>query len=132
MKDNGFAKCIADEDTRNVLKGEFQKIGFTALLFTDSRGIFQYYNLNRLWPLIEVALKNNLRDVNVAVEPVTIAEIYSHVYDGKVFVNELKKPVPHFDFHTIHTDILGGQNGYVLDKQTCLDDIKNFILDQIK
>lgn len=132
MQDNGFAKCIADEETRKVLKGEFQKIGFTALLFTDSRGIFQYCNLNRLWSLIEVALENNLRDVNVAVEPVTIAEIYSHVYDGKSFVNELNKPVPHFDFHTIHTDMLGGQNGYILDKQTCLDDIKNFILEQTK
>lgn len=132
MQDNGFAKCIANEETRKVLKGEFLKIAFTALLFTDSRGIFQYYNLNRLWALIEVALENNLHDVNVAVEPVTIAEIYSHVYDGKSFVNELNKAVPHFDFQTIHTDILGGQNGYILDKQTCLDDIKNFILEQTK
>lgn len=132
MQDNGFAKCVADDETRKVLKAEFQKIGFTALLFTDSRGVFQYYNLNRLWQLIETALDNNIRTVNVAVEPVTIAEIYSHVYDGKVFNNELNNPVPHFDFHTIHTDAFGGENGYILDKKTCLDDIKNFIHEQTK
>lgn len=132
MQDNGFAKCVADEETRKLLKSEFQKIGFTALLFTDSRGIFQYYNLNRLWSLIETALDNNIRTVNVAVEPVTIAEIYSHVYDGKSFNNELNKPVPHFDFHTIHTNVFGGKNGYILDKHTCLDDIKNFIHEQTK
>lgn len=130
MQDNGFAKCVADEDTRKVLKGEFQKKGFTALLFTDSRGIFQYYNLNRLWQLIETALYNNIRTVNVAVEPVTIAEIYSHVYDGKTFTNYLDKPVPHFDFRTVHTNVFGGENGYILDKKTCLDDIKRFIHEQ--
>lgn len=130
MQDNGFAKCVADEDTRKVLKGEFQKNGFTALLFTDSRGIFQYYNLNRLWQLIETALYNNIRTVNVAVEPVTIAEIYSHVYDGKTFTNYLDKPVPHFDFRTVHTNVFGGENGYILDKKTCLDDIKRFIHEQ--
>lgn len=130
MQDNGFAKCVADEDTRKVLKGEFQKNGFTALLFTDSRGIFQYYNLNRLWQLIETALYNNIRTVNVAVEPVTIAEVYSHVYDGKTFTNYLDKPVPHFDFRTVHTNVFGGENGYILDKKTCLDDIKRFIHEQ--
>ena len=130
MQDNGFAKCVADEDMRKVLKGEFQKIGFTALLFTDSRGIFQYYNLNRLWQLIETALYNNIRTVNVAVEPVTIAEIYSHVYDGKTFTNYLDKQVPHFDFRTVHTNVFGGENGYILDKKTCLDDIKRFIHEQ--
>lgn len=130
MQGNGFAKCVADEEKRKVLKGEFLKIGFSALLFTDSRGIFQYYNLNRLWQLIETALYNNVRTVNVAVEPVTIAEIYSHVYDGKAFINELNKPVPHFNFRTIHTNVFGGENGYILDKDTCLDDIKKFIYEQ--
>lgn len=127
MQDNGFAKCVANNETVNELRDEFQKIGFTALLFTDSRGIFQYYNLKRLWSLITVALENNLRVVNVAVEPVTTAEIYSYVYEGKEFVNELNKHIPHFDFRTIHTDVLGGYNGYILNKQTCLDDIKAYI-----
>lgn len=133
MQDNGFAKCSAsDIAIRKELKAEFQKIGFTALLFTDSRGIFQYFHLGQLWALIEKAMASDVRVLNVAVEPVTIEEIYSYVYDGKEFKNELNKPVPHFDFKTIYTDILGGKDGYILDKATCLKQIKDFFIEESK
>ena len=131
MQDNGFAKCTAvEKNLRKSLKSEFQRLGFTALIFTDSRGIFQYFHLGQLWALIEKALDANVRVLNVAVEPVTIAEIYSYVYDGKQFCNELNKPVPHFDFKTKYTDILGGKDGYILDKETCLKQIKEFIIEE--
>lgn len=133
LQDNGFAKCIATEkELRRELKSEFQKIGFTALLFTDSRGVFQYFNLAQLWSIIEKAIASNVRVLNVAVEPVTIAEIYSYVYDGKEFKNELNKPIPHFDFKTKYTTIFGGSNGYIIDKKTCLDQIKEFIIFESK
>ena len=129
LQDNGFAKCIStDKDLRKQLKAEFKKIGFTALLFTDSRGIFQYFNLSQLWSIIEKAMETKISVLNVAVEPVTIGEIYKYVYDGKEFENELNKPVPHFDFKTKYTDVLGGFNGYLIDKQTCLEQIKEFII----
>lgn len=129
LQDNGFAKCIAmEKGLRKQLKAEFMKIGFTALLFTDSRGIFQYFNLSQLWAIIEKAMDAKIHALNVAVEPVTIGEIYSYVYDGKIFKNELNKPVPHFNFKTKYTDVLGGRDGYLLDKQTCLEQIKEFII----
>ena len=129
LQDNGFAKCIATEkELRTQLKIEFKKIGFTALLFTDSRGIFQYFNLSQLWAIIEKAMESKIPVLNVAVEPVTIGEIYSYVYDSKEFKNELNKPVPHFDFKTKYTEVLGGYNGYLLDKQTCLEQIKEYII----
>lgn len=129
LLDNGFAKCITTEkDMRTQLKAEFKKLGFTALLFTDSRGIFQYFNLSQLWAIIEKAIESKIPVLNVAVGPVSIGEIYSYVYDGKVFKNELNKPVPHFDFKTKYTNVLGGRNGYLLDKQTCLEQIKEYII----
>lgn len=133
LQDNGFAKCIStDKVLRRQLKSEFQEIGFTALLFTDSRGVFQYFNLAKLWAIIEKAIASNVHVLNVAVEPVTIAEIYNYVYDGKIFKNELNKPIPHFDFKTKYTSIFGGSNGYILDKETCLKEIKNFIITESK
>lgn len=130
MQDNGFAKCSAvDTAVRKELKDEFQKIGFTALLFTDSRGVFQYFHLGQLWSIVERALANNIRTLNVAVEPVTIEEIYEYVYAGKKFKNELDKPVPHFDFRTIHTNLIGGFNGYIQDKYSCLKQIKEYLLE---
>jgi len=129
MQDNGFAKCTTtDKEIKKILKTEFQNLSYTALQFTDSRGVFQYFHLNQLWYLIDKAIANNLRILNVAVEPVTIAEIYSYVYNGKTFKNELNKPIPHFDFKTVHNDIFGGSNGYILDKATCLKQIKDFVL----
>lgn len=128
LQDNGFAKCIAEEEaTQKQLKVVFQQLGFTALLFTDSRGIFQYYHLNQLWALIEKALSADIRLLNVAVEPVSIAEIYAHVYPGKTFCNELPKEIPHFDFKTKYAELFGGSNGYIKDKNTELNEISTFV-----
>lgn len=132
MQDNGFAKCLADEETRCQLKNVFIELGFTALQFTDSRGIFQYFNLNQLWPIIEKALEKDIRLLNIAVEPVTVSEIYSYVKDGEEFVNELNKPVPHFDFKSIYAEEFGGHHGYIQDKQTCLKDMKKFVTSNSK
>lgn len=129
MQDNGFAKCtITDKSLLDELKKEFCKQDFTALSFTDSRGVYQYYYLSHLWTLIDRALAANINILNVAVEPVTAAEIYEYVNEGKTFVNELDNPIAHFDFQTIHDKELGGKNGYLMDKETCLNDIKRFVL----
>ncbi len=133
MQENGFAKCIAiEKDLRKQLKTEFLKLGFTALMFTDSRGIFQYFHLSQLWSLIEKAIAANIRLLNVAVEPVTIGEIYRYINNGKEFMNYLSKPIPHYDFKTIHSDIIGGKDGYILDKAQCLQHIKEFVIQESK
>ena len=45
-QDNGFYKCKDLNETEGKrLKEEFEKAGFSALNFTDSRGTYQYYNL---------------------------------------------------------------------------------------
>lgn len=129
MQDNGFVKCIADDKERKKLKALFKSIGFTALNFTDSRGIYQYYHLSHLWSLVEKALENNVPLLNVAVEPVTAGEIYSYVNDND-FINELDRPLAHFDFKTKYADLLGGKEGYLQDKESCLKEIRQFIESQ--
>lgn len=132
MQGNGFLKCsVKDKIILSKLKREFKNLGFTALSFTDSRGIYQYYCLSHLWSVIEKALAININVLNIAVEPITAAEIYEYVYEGEKFVNELDKPIAHYDFKTIHDIELGGTNGYLLGKKTCLDEIKQFVLSQL-
>ena len=72
---DGFWRVKTDID-RDRLKEIFKTVGFSALNFTDSRGLFQYYNLNRLNGDIQLALDNNIKILNLAVEPVTISQIY--------------------------------------------------------
>ncbi|MBP1615202.1 MAG: hypothetical protein H6Q13_2650 [Bacteroidetes bacterium] len=129
LQANGFYKCMAQKDTeRKMLKQHFIDLDFTALKFTDGRGIFQYYNLNQLWRHIQVALQNNLQLLNLATEPVTPREIYEYV-TGKEFLNEMTNPLPHFDFKSKYADLMGGKNGYILTKEQALIDIKKFIED---
>lgn len=126
-QENGFYKVKTLENSdKELLKKYFNKIGFSALNFTDSRGKFQFYNLGYLWEHIEIARKNNLKILNLATEPVLISEIYEYIKNEK-FVNEITDNIPNYDFKTKYDDLFGGKNGYIFDKKFILEDIKKFV-----
>ncbi len=126
-QDNGFYKCKEiSEIEKNDLKKRFNDIGFSALNFTDSRSIFQFYNLAYLWNHIDIALKNNIKRLNIATEPIMISELYKYA-KGVEFNNEITQILPHYDFKTKHFDLFRGKEGYIFDKKTILEDIKKFI-----
>lgn len=132
LQDNGFYKCmlaLEEKDVRNQLKEAFKRVGFSALNFTDSRGVFQYYNLSNLWKDIELALEEEICKLNLAVEPVTIAELYKEL-TGEEFENELPKTVPYFNYKTKHAKLWNGADGYIRTKSEVLEDVKNFIKKQ--
>lgn len=124
---NGFYKLnpISKEE-REVLKNQFLELGFSALNFTDSRGIFQFYNLKNLWNHIQIAFKNDINKLNLATEPITVNEIYKAVFD-KDFDNQLTAVVPHYDFQTLHSKSFGPQEKYIQNKEMILDEILHFI-----
>lgn len=126
---NGFYKLNCDDAKREELKAAFLKSGFSALNFTDSRGVFQFYNLSRLWEHIEIIIKNDLRLVNMAVEPVCVADIYKKI-TGNEFVNEVAANPPLYDFKTKHSSLFCGENGYILNKEDVLKDIVAFVESQ--
>lgn len=129
LENNGFYKYIGniDKDEENKLKEYFLNIGFSALNFTDSRATYQFYNLEYLWEHICVALKNNIKILNLAVEPVSVDELYKYI-TGKNFVNEISINIPNYNFKTKYSDLFNGKNGYILDKGFILEDIKQFVL----
>lgn len=126
-QENGFYRCkeIAESE-RCILKQYFNKIGFSALNFTDSRGSFQFYNLEYLWNHINIAIKNNIKLLNLAVEPLTVNEIYEAIR-GTAFANEVAKVVPKYDYKTKYAEIFGGKNGYIFDKYSVLREIVDFV-----
>ena len=124
---NGFYKCKElSIKERESARCYFKKIGFSALNFTDSRGSFQFYNLQYLWEHITIALNHNLRKLNIATEPTTINEIYRYL-KGKDFVNEISDTIPNYDYRTIYDNIFYGQGGYIFNKAVILEDIKRFV-----
>ncbi len=127
LQDNGYYKCrvLAKED-KSHLRQMFKNIGFTALNFTDSRSVYQFYPLRRLWGDIQLALDADITLLNAATEPVSAAELFKYI-TGNVFKNELAAQPAQYDFKTLYADKFGGKNGYMYDKADILDDIKKFV-----
>lgn len=126
LEDNGFYKL---QDGRNLeLRAAFERLGFSALTFTDSRSVFQFYNLNRLWSDIKTVIKYDISLLHTAVEPTSVNEVYEYL-TGIKFVNETLKPF-NYDYRTKYDGIFGGQGGYCTDKQNVLKDIMNFVKEE--
>ncbi len=125
LADNGFYKFNENAD-RAKAKKIFEDVGFSALNFTDSRGVFQFYNLEYLYKDIQIAIENGVKTLNIATEPVTISEIYNAL-TGKEFENHITDNVPYYDFKTKYAQLFGGKNGYIQDKNFVLCDIKKYV-----
>lgn len=125
LQDNGFYKVNVKEEDRRKLKGKFRDLGFSALNFTDSRNVYQFYNLERLWADIKVALHAGLTIWHPATEPISVGELYKYL-TGTEFVNELGKTPTAYDYKTVHAALFEGGNGYIENKHQILEEIKAF------
>ena len=125
---NGFYQCRYEtEEQRLALKDYFERVGFSALQFTDSRSQFQFYPLSRLWDDIQTIRREGLKLVNIVTEPATAAEVYEYV-TGKPFVNEMNKAPAIYDIRTKYAAAFHSDIPYMMDKKTVLPDLKEFIL----
>lgn len=126
FQDNGFYKVNVSDDEREELKNQFKTLGFSALNFTDSRSVYQFYNLVRLWDDIQTALKAGITLWHPATEPVSAGEIYKYL-TGEEFVNELNGVPADYDYKTLYAEKFGGVDGYICDKKDVLEDIRRFV-----
>jgi hypothetical protein len=127
IQPNGFYKCIDLLDIeREKLKKVFLDIGFSAVNFTDSRSVFQYYNLNYLWSHIQMALLNGITTVNLAVEPLLTADLYNFL-TGKKYENSLNAVPVNYNMKTVYANVFGGSNGYIFKKEQVMNEIKALI-----
>jgi hypothetical protein len=122
-----FYKCRElSQIERNELKQVFRDINFTAANFTDSRSIFQFYNLAYLWGHIGTALKHGVALLNVATEPIGASDLYRWLRDAD-FVNEISMAPAKYDFKTKHATLFNGENGYIFNKTSVMNEIKQFV-----
>lgn len=126
LQDNGFYKVNVDEEDSASLKDMFRKVGFSALNFTDSRSVYQFYDLRRLWDDIQKALAAELKIWHPATEPVSAAELYRFL-TGDDFINELPGIPARYDYKTHYSGIFGGKEGYIASKQEIMESIKEFV-----
>lgn len=127
FQENGFYKIkTLHEAERKKLKEKFKRVGFSAINFTDSRSIYQFYNLKRLWKDIRTALNLELKLWHPATEPVSAAELYEYL-SGEKFVNEFMKEPVKYDYRTVYDGPFGGSGGYIETKDEVLNAIREFV-----
>ena len=128
---DGFYKCVAEsKEDRKSLRAFFEKVGFSALNFTDSRSEYQYFNLANLWSVISIAMENNIRLLTIATEPVLSSELFEYIYQ-RPFKNEVATNYPIEHLKSIHAKAFGGVDGYLYNKEQVLEDVKRFINTQM-
>ena len=121
-----YDKSTADAD-KAALISVLEGLGFTSLVFTDSRSSFPFYDLSRLSGHIDIAAENNLELVNFATQPVTAGEVAREVF-GMDFTNENpNRPPAKYDIKTKYCKLFGGADGYIYDKSQVMAQIKNYV-----
>jgi nucleoside-diphosphate-sugar epimerase len=92
----------------------------------DSRGVFQFYGLNRLWGDLQLAMKQGLGLIHLPTEPVSVAEVARAVF-GLEFSNHVVDRPARYDVRTKHAAIVGGLGPYLETKVAELEGIRLFV-----
>ena len=90
-------------------------------------GSFQYYNLQRLWADLSIALENELRTVHLTSAPISTVELAREVF-GLDFDNRPPDvAVGSYDLRTIHAELYGGTNPYTYSREQTLRELSMFV-----
>lgn len=124
--DNGFYRLgDVPHEVRRALKLFFTANDFNSLCFTDSRAMFQFYDLSYLWADINRCIKAGLTLVNLATEPIEAGALYQLLF-GEEFENHLDRQPPWYDMRTRYGRQLGGNDKYVADRDEVVGGIAKF------
>lgn len=93
----------------------------------DPRSQLQWYDVERLEDDLARLAPARLRVLNVAVEPVAMSEIAERYFPGRLRPREVDAPAARYDMRTIHAALLGGSNGYLMERAQVLDGIGAFL-----
>jgi len=126
LADDKFYHLTATGNRKKKVYEYFSTASFNAISFTDSRSVYQFYNLGRLWSDIQDALNNDIHLLNIVTEPVSVAEVY-RVLAGHEFKNELAKVPYNYDIKSIHASLFGGENRYLVNRDDELADLKKYV-----
>lgn len=92
----------------------------------DRRSTFQYYDLDRLWPDLQVLLPLDLPLVNFVTQPVSVERIAAEGF-GVDFTNELAAEPICYDLRSQHAERFGGAGGYFEPAERVLERIARFV-----
>jgi hypothetical protein len=92
----------------------------------DSRGVFQFYGLHRLWKDLERAIGAGLSLIHLPTEPVSVAEVARAAFNREFTNHVVEKPAI-YDVRTKHSALLGGMGPYIENRMAELEGIRLFV-----
>jgi len=112
---------------KNVL---FDLINNHELEKLDSRARVQMYFVGNLGKDVKKIIANDIKIINLAVEPITAGEIANNVFG---FSLEEKDDEPFStDMRTKYGSLYGTDSGYLYSKESALNEIRQFVLSECK
>jgi hypothetical protein len=79
----------------------------------DPESRFQFYDLNRLWPDIEMISRAGIDLVHLVTEPVRTGDIVERFFPGAAVGEPPATGSAAYDFRTRHAGLFGGSGGYI-------------------
>ena len=127
--DNKFYK-LNTQDRNLLIKARelFFQNSFNALNFTDSRNLYQFYNLHKLWQDICMVIDKDIKVINIVSEPIQASELYYNVFK-KDFNNIIQDRPTIYDLKTIYSK---DKTGYLYNKANTMNDLLMYINENIK
>lgn len=92
----------------------------------DSRGVFQFYDVERLAGDIDTATGHGFSLLNVATEPVSVEEVARDCF-GETFVNHVVEKPARYDMRSIHAGAFGGRDGYLISRTEVKDSLRAWV-----
>jgi len=112
---------------REKLLDTFKSVDYTSLKFTDCRSRYQFYNLDYLWHHIEIALREKIEILNLAVEPVSAKQIAKECFN-ELFDHTIEGCNPAFyNMLSLYSEFFDGSNGYMFSTKEVLSQISEFV-----
>jgi nucleoside-diphosphate-sugar epimerase len=91
-----------------------------------ANGVFQFYNLDRLWDDVQTALAAGLTVVNFATEPVSVREVAREAF-GLDFANDPGTKPARYDVRSKHAEVFGGRGGYLQSREQVFGELRDFV-----
>ncbi len=108
---------------KNVI---YDLLNDNCLEMINTKSSYQYYYLKYLWKDIQIAIKNNIKLINLFTEPIQTQEIYKTFFPTKEIGQEAVQE-GHYDLYTKYAGAWHKNGNYIYTKKEILQHLSEFI-----
>lgn len=121
-------RALNSDNRRSVLEEAVTELGCSSIQFHNPATTYQYYDIERLWSDICVALEAELSHIHLVSEPLAAATIHRRLTGREMPSTGAR--LHREDMHTRHAGLWGVTGPYLFRAEPTLDRLAAFYADQ--